>query len=204
MLAGALALALLVPALGGASHTPAPAEPAASADSVVWTIDATHSELTFRIRHLVSRVRGGFDRWNGTIVAEPDRLGSGSVQVAIETASIDTGNERRDDHLRSDDFFSAEAHPRITFRSRKVEQQGERIRIRGDLTMRGVTRPVVLEGTYLGITKDAQGKRRMGFEAETTINRHDFGVSWNRAVESGAMLGDDVEISIVVAAVEGS
>lgn len=201
MLAGALALALLAPALGGASHTPA--EPAISADSVVWTIDATHSELTFRIRHLVSRVRGGFDRWNGTIVADPGRLGNGSVQVAIETASIDTRNERRDTHLRSDDFFSAEAHPQITFRSRKVEQQGENLRIHGDLTMRGVTKPVVLEGTYLGITKDAQGKRRMGFEAETTINRHDFGVSWNRAVESGALLGDEVEISIVVAAVEG-
>lgn len=125
------------------------------------------------------------------------------MEVTIQTGSIDTNNERRDTHLRSADFFDAANHPAITFRSRKVEVRGEKIRVAGDLTIRDVTRPVVLAGELVGAGPDAQGKQRIGFEASTTINRHDFGVSWNNAVESGGLLlGDDVEISMVVAAVQ--
>ncbi|MGI9181338.1 MAG: YceI family protein, partial [Longimicrobiaceae bacterium] len=168
-----------------------------------WQIDRAHSELTFRVRHLVSRVRGSFDDWSGSVVADPNSLANGSVQVAIKTASIDTNHERRDNHLRSDDFFDAASHPEITFRSNRVEVNGESIRIHGDLTMRGVTRPVVLEGSYLGTTRDGQGRQRMGFEAETRVNRQDFGVSWNNMAEGGGVvLGDEVTISIVVAAVQ--
>ncbi len=205
MLSRTLASALLVPALllagrpAAAQMTAAPAKTSAVSN---WKIDAAHSELTFRIRHLVTRVRGTFDQWGGTITADPRNLSGGAVQVSINTASIDTDNTRRDEHLRGGDFFDAANHPAITFQSRNVRVQGKKIRVAGDLTIRGVTKPVVLQGEYLGTTRDASGKQRLGFEAETTINRHDFGVSWNRAVETGAMLGDDVTITLVVAAVE--
>lgn len=199
---------ILTAALLGAallSATPAGAQaPAAAATpaSGTWQIDPTHSELTFRIRHLVSRVRGTFGDWSGTLVMDPARLEAGRVEVAIKTASIDTQNERRDNHLRTADFFDAETHPAITFRSKRVETRGQQLRVHGDLTIRGTTRPVVLEGEFLGATRDAQGRTRVGFQASTTINRHDYGVRWNRAAEGMNVLGDEVEIEMVVAAVQ--
>ncbi|CAN5609378.1 YceI family protein [soil metagenome] len=196
-----LASSLLVGAAPAAAQMASNVVPASRVST--WQIDRAHSELTFRVRHLVSRVRGSFDDWSGSVVADPNSLANGSVQVAIKTASIDTNHERRDNHLRSDDFFDAASHPEITFRSNRVEVNGESIRIHGDLTMRGVTRPVVLEGSYLGTTRDGQGRQRMGFEAETRVNRQDFGVSWNNMAEGGGVvLGDEVTISIVVAAVQ--
>lgn len=198
-----LPLVLLLLALAARPAVAQTAEAGGTAAGVPsWQIDRTHSELTFRIRHLVSRVRGSFDDWQGTLVADPANLAGGAVEVAIRTASINTANERRDNHLRSADFFDAENHPQITFRSTRVEVRGPSIRVHGDLTIRGTTRPVVLEGQYLGITRDAQGRERMGFEAETRINRHDFGVSWNNVAEGGGLvLGDEVTISIAIAAV---
>lgn len=196
-LLAALALAS-VPAAFAADAPPA----AAPAAPVTWRIDATHSELSFRIRHLVSRVSGTFTDWSGTIVADPANLAGGTVSVDIATASITTHNERRDTHLRSDDFFDAPSHPAITFRSTRVEQRGDDLRVHGTLTMRGVTRPVVLEGRMLGITGEP-GRRRIGFEAETRVDRMDYGVRWNRGAEGGGVvLGDEVTIRMVVAAVE--
>ena len=173
----------------------------AAAPAPTWKIDPTHSELTFKVRHLVSRVSGSFGEWSGTIVTEPDRFDGGSVQVDIKTASIHTGNARRDEHLRSGDFFDAAAHPEITFRSQRVAVNGQDLKVHGTLTMRGVTRPVVLEGRSIGRTRDGQGRERIGFEAETRINRFDFGVNWNNLVEGSAVVGDEVTISMVVAAV---
>jgi polyisoprenoid-binding protein YceI len=191
--------ALLVGALQAA---PAAAQAPADGTLPTWRIDATHSELSFRIRHLISRVRGTFGEWGGTLAVDPANLSGGSVQVSIATASIDTNNERRDNHLRTADFFDAPNHPQITFQSRRVEHQAQNLRVHGDLTIRGVTRPVVLEGRFLGSTRDAQGRERIGFEAETTINRHHFNVSWNSVADAGGVvLGDDVTISIVVGAV---
>ncbi len=196
-----LASSLLVGAAPAAAQMASNVVPASRVST--WQIDRAHSELTFRVRHLVSRVRGSFDDWSGSVVADPNSLANGSVQVAIKTASINTNHERRDNHLRSADFFDAASHPEITFRSTRVAVNGESIRIHGDLTMRGVTRPVVLEGSYLGMTRDGQGRQRMGFEAETKVNRQDFGVSWNNVAEGGGVvLGDEVTISIVVAAVQ--
>lgn len=203
MMAGTLASLLLAPALllGGTTPAPAPA-PAPAAAPVTWRIDASHSELTFRIRHLVSRVNGSFNQWGGTIVADPASLAGGSVQVEIQTASIDTNNERRDTHLKSADFFDAATHPTITFRSTRVEVDGRDLKVHGNLTLRGVTKPVVLEGRMLEVGGVA-GKRRIGFEAETTINRMDYGVAWNRAAEGGGVvLGDEVRVSIAIEAVE--
>ena len=200
MLSGLAALTLpLVLAL-----SPAPIVPAAPAEAppVTWRIDQSHSDISFRIRHLVSRVRGTFNDWSGTIVADPRNLAGGSVQVEIKTASIDTNNERRDTHLRSGDFFDAEKHPTITFRSTRVQTRGRRLTVNGNLTMNGITRPVVLTGEAAE-PAGAAGKRRIGFEASTTINRKDFDVTWNRAAEGGGVvLGDEVEITINIEAVE--
>jgi polyisoprenoid-binding protein YceI len=203
-----IAVAALVIGTPGTLPAQQPAAPAtagagdAPTAATTWRIDTSHSELTFRIRHLLTRVRGSFREWNGTLTGEPEDWSRGGVAVAIRTASIDTNNERRDNHLRSDDFFAADAHPEIAFRSARVERAGDRIHIHGDLTIRDVTRPVVLEGEYLGSTTDGQGRRRVAFEAETTVNRQDYGVSWNRAEAGGLLLGDDVAITIMIQAVE--
>jgi polyisoprenoid-binding protein YceI len=187
----------------GAGQSAAPAHPTDSGDAAlpVWRIDASHSDLTFRIRHLVSRVSGTFGEWGGEIMVDPDQLASGSVEVEIAASTIDTNNDRRDGDLRGGDFFDAANHPTITFRGRSLEVQGQRIRVAGDLTIRGVTRPVVLEGEYLGIVRDARGRERIGFEAEAVIDRHDFGISWNRLVEGGNLLGDEVTITVAVQAI---
>ncbi len=187
--AAALAAAIAVPA--AAQPAPAPA-----AGGTAWRIDTNHSELSFRVRHFVSRVRGTFGTWAGTVTAEPGAWADGTVEVTVQTASVDTQHERRDTHLRSADFFDVENHPTMTFRSRAAELDGSRLRLEGDLTIRGVTRPVVLEGEFLG----EQGNRA-GFSASTTVNRLDYGLRWNRIVDGSGMLGDDVEISVVVALV---
>lgn len=195
---------LAIPALLAATAAAAPSiRPVqAPAAPVQWRIDQTHSELTFRIRHLVSRVNGSFNSWGGTITADPASLAGGSVSVDIQTASIDTNSERRDTHLRSADFFDAENHPTITFRSTRVVAQGRELQVHGNLTIRGVSKPVVLQGRMLEVG-GAAGRRRIGFEAETRINRMDYGVSWNRAAEGGGLtLGDEVTISIAIEAVE--
>jgi polyisoprenoid-binding protein YceI len=204
MTLGTLASFLLVPSLLATqpAAAPAPAVHAPAAAPVQWEIDTSHSELTFRVRHLVSRVRGRFNQFGGTIVADPANLAGGSVNVTVQTASIDTNNERRDTHLRSADFFDAATHPTITFRSTRVEVSGNELKVHGNLTMRGVTKPVVLEGQMLEVG-GAPGRRRIGFEATTTVNRMDYGVAWNRAAEGGGVvLGDEVQISIAVEAVE--
>ncbi|MEO8201927.1 MAG: YceI family protein [Gemmatimonadota bacterium] len=171
----------------------------------VWQIDPGHSDVSFRIRHFMSKVRGTFKEWNGTIRADSADWSKGSVNVAITTSSIDTGNERRDNDLRSANFFDAAIFPSITFTSRKVEVNGRNLRVSGDLSMHGVTKPVVLEGSFLGIQPGPQGSERIGFEVRTTINRLDYGVTWNRAVEGGGvMLGDEVEIDISVEGVRRS
>jgi polyisoprenoid-binding protein YceI len=191
---------LLLLAAVAATYAVSPSTAAAQAPT--WQIDATHSELSFRIRHYLTRVRGTFGKWSGSVTADPKALNQGSVEVTIDAKSIDTNDERRDNHLRSPDFFATDSFPTMAFKSSRVEVKGESIKVYGDLTMRGITKPVVLEGTYNGVAKDAQGKERIGFEASTKINRLDHKVTWNRALEGGgAMLGDEVEISIQIEAV---
>jgi polyisoprenoid-binding protein YceI len=170
-----------------------------------WKIDVTHSELTFRIRHFVSKVRGQFNRWEGNITSSSDKsFDGGSVDIAIDATSIDTNNERRDNDLRSANFFEVEKYPGIAFKSTNAEVAGNDITITGELTLKGVTKPVVLKGSYNGVTtSDARGTVRAGFEASTKLNRLDWGVSWNRAVEGGgAMLGDEVEITVAIEAIK--
>lgn len=182
----------------------APGKPQPAAWPVVpatWTIDPVHSDISFRIRHFVSRVRGDFNDWDGTISGDPADWSTASVEVHIRTASVNTKNERRDNDLRSQRFFAADSFPEITFRSTKVEVTGSDIAITGDLTMRGVTKSVVLKGEYLGLAPGKNGADKVGFEATTTINRQEFGVSYNRVVEGGGtFLGDDVEITLEIEA----
>ncbi len=199
--------ALAVAVLGalGPLAAPAPAAPSArlSADTVAtYRIDVGHSDISFRIRHMMSRTRGTFNQWAGTISADPADWTTGSVDVTIQAASIDTRHERRDADLRSDNFFDVETFPTITFRSTRVDVSGTTLSITGDLTIRDVTRSVVLQGEFLGVTGKGTPRERIGFEASTTINRLDYGVKWNRAVEGGGvLLGDEVEISIGIEAV---
>jgi len=197
MLALVATLALLspvpVPPAGVTDSTPAPA---------IWKVDKTHSELSFRIRHLVSNVSGTFLDWDATITGDPADWSAGSVVVNIRTASITTNNDRRDTHLKSSDFFDVVTYPDLTFKSTSVKVSGETVTLVGDLTMRGVTRSVTLAGSYHGIQKVENGRDRVGFDVTTTINRLDYGVSYNRTVEGGGvLLGDDVTIQVSVAAV---
>lgn len=173
----------------------------ANGTTATWKIDTNHSELTFSIRHLVSRVRGEFREWSGTIVADPDDWTSAVVEISVNPNTVDTNNERRDADLKSENHFDVAHFPVITYKSTRVERKGDSVRVFGDLTMHGVTKPVVLDGRFLGTTGPV-GKRRAGFEAITTINRQDFNMRWNRAVEGGNLIGDDVKLEIVIAAVQ--
>ena len=200
MLAQLFAAVLMVPALTvpvARPSTPVPAAPA------VWTIDKGHSSVNFQIRHFVSKVRGAFADFKGTITADPDSWENAQIDVEIATPSITTHNDRRDADLRSPNFFAVDTFPTITFKSTRIERKGDAAKIYGNLTMRGVTRAVVLDGQFNGIQKGSgQATDRVGFDASTTINRLDYGVKWNRAAEGGGvMLGDEVKIEINVEAV---
>ncbi len=194
---------LVLLALLTLSPAPGPAAPARDTTApVTWMVDKTHSELLFRVRHMVSRVTGTFTDWDATITAEPGNWNAGSVAVNVRTASIDTNNERRDTHLRSPDFFETEKYPLMTFRSTSVVVRGEAVTLTGDLTIRDVTRRVVLTGSFLGLAAGAQGRDRIGFTVSGTVNRMDYGLTWNRAAEGGGLvLADDVTIDVTVAAV---
>ena len=181
----------------------APGPVRAEADSISGRFDTGHSEVSFRIRHFMSRVRGRFDQWQGTLVADPSNMANGSVDVTIQSGSINTSHERRDNDLRSANFFLVDSFPIITFKSRRVEVRDSALRITGDPTIKNITREVVLEGLFLGSTgRPEPRQQRIGFTAATTIDRTHFGIVWNWAVEGGGlMLGDEVEIEVNIEAV---
>ena len=169
-----------------------------------WNIDPSHSSVNFTVRHMViSKVRGAFGRFEGALDFDPENPAASKAQVRIETASIDTREAKRDEHLRSGDFFAAEKYPALTFQSTKVEKtDGDQYRVSGNLTIRDTTRPVVLEAEFLGGGKDPWGNERIGFSAHTSINRKEFGLTWNQALETGGLLvGEKIEIAIDVEAV---
>lgn len=168
----------------------------------VWVVDPNHSEAAFRIRHLVSNVSGRFNEFEGRIQVDEENPADSSVSFTIDAASIDTGNERRDGHLRSEDFFDVENHPEITFESTRVEPKGDGLyHVTGDLTMRGVTKQVTLPVRHLGTMTGMGGRDVAGFEVETTLDRKDFGIVWNRALDTGGVvLGDEVAVRISIEA----
>jgi len=190
------------PALAQTAAAPARSAAASAATATTYQIDPVHSELSFRIRHLLGRVAGTFGEWNGTIVMDTVTPANSKVDVTVRTASIDTRVKQRDDHLRSPDFFAADSFPTITFKSTNVSIVGNQIRVLGNLTMRGVTKPVLLSGTYEGRFRDPWGKMRTAFIASTTVDRTDFGVSFNGPFEQIGQIGNDVWIEIAIEAVE--
>lgn len=178
------------------------AAPARAADT--FEIDPVHSDVTFEIRHLVSRVGGQFGEFDGTISMDPEDPSSSSVEFRIDAASIDTRNERRDGHLRSEDFFWVEEHPEISFRSTGIEKTGESTYdVQGILTMRGVSKEITLPVELFGVMQDPWGNQRAGFGTETVLDRKDFGIEWNQALDQGGVvLGDDVTVRIRLEAVQ--
>jgi len=162
-----------------------------------WKLDPTHSELSFWVRHLkISKVRGTFENFDVTVITpeDPSKI---SVEASIDVSSVSTGVEARDNHLRSSDFFLVEEHPHMLFRSTGFQVDGDDFTMEGELTLRGVTQPVTLTGEFGGVITDDYGNIKAGASASTKINRQDFGVSWNAALEAGGFtLGDDVTISI--------
>lgn len=168
-----------------------------------YIIERDHSEIGFQVRHAgIAKVRGSFMDYDGTIVVADD-LAQSRTEVEIRTASIFTGSDARDNHLRSADFFDAENNPAITFVSSEVRADDDEMTIVGDLTINGVTRPVTLEVDYNGAATDPFGNERIGFEAKTKINRKDFGLTWNAALETGGVLvSDQVTLRLEVSAVK--
>lgn len=170
----------------------------------IYAVDPAHSEVGFRVRHLgLSTVRGLFNDVDGVVEFTDDHLGSLKAKATIGAASIYTNEADRDDHLRSADFFDAENHPEITFVSGEViSADGKEFTVTGDLTIRGVTKPVVLEGEYLGSAVDPWGNDRVALQAEGTINRTDYGLNWNEVLETGGFLvGEEVTLVLDVQAV---
>jgi polyisoprenoid-binding protein YceI len=167
-----------------------------------FEIDKTHSEATFQVRHLITKVRGRFADFSGTIDFNADQPTQSSVNVTIQATSIDTSTPDRDAHLRSDDFFAVEKYPTITFESTAITALGGNdYQVAGNLTIRGVTKAITIAVTLLGTAVDPWGNQKLAFEGEVTINRKDYGLNWNAALEAGGFLvGDDVKISLSIQA----
>ncbi len=178
------------------------ASASASAFASDWDIDPSHSHVGFGIRHMmVSTVHGTFDKYTGSIALDDADVSKSKAHIEIDAASIDTGNAKRDEHLRSPDFFDAAHYPKITFDSTRVEKRGaDGLSVTGNLTIRNVTKPVILSVSGLtGEVKDPWGGVRRGASAQTKINRKDFGLTWNKALETGGVVvGDDVTIDLEV------
>jgi polyisoprenoid-binding protein YceI len=165
-------------------------------------IDRSHSEVGFQVRHLLSKVRGRFTDFDGTIEFDEASPAASRVDVTIQARSIDTGEPDRDKHLRSGDFFDVETYPTLTFTSTAVTPRGEHTYdVAGDLTIHGATRQVTLPASFLGSAQDPWGQTKFVFEGELTLNRKDFGLTWNAALETGGFLvGDEVKVTLSIQA----
>ena len=166
---------------------------------MAWQIDTSHSDIQFSVRHMmISKVRGRFENFSGTVNFDESNPTNTTVEIAVDLNSINTRDEKRDGHLRSADFFDVENYPTMTFVSKKVEQTDEfNGRLIGDLTIRGVTHEVALDVQYSGTAKSPWGTTSAGFSAKGKVNRKEFGLNWNAALETGGVLvGEDVEIAI--------
>ena len=181
----------------------APLTPASSETAKTYVIDKTHSDVSFQVRHLVTKVRGRFADFDAEIRAVPEAPEESSVRFTIRSASIDTDLPDRDQHLRSADFFDADEHPEITFVSSRIRPAGDdRYDVTGLLTLRGVAKEMTLPVSFLGFVSDPWGNEKAGFETEVVLNRKDFGMVWNAALDNGGVvLGDKVTVSIALEAV---
>jgi len=172
---------------------------------MAWEIDPSHSEATFSVKHMMfSTVRGHFNVLSGHLHIDEEHPENSWVDAQVDASSVDTRDEKRDGHLRSPDFFDAEHYPTLTFKSTKVEKLGgDEYRVLGDLTMHGVTKPVVFNAKYNGLGKNPWGLQVAGLSAKTKVNRKDWGLNWNAALESGGVLvSEDVNIEIDLEALQ--
>jgi polyisoprenoid-binding protein YceI len=175
----------------------------AQTDLATYAIDASHSRVGFAVRHLgFSKVRGSFEKFDGTIQLDPEDLSTFRADATIDASTINTGDAKRDEHLRSGDFFEVETYPELTFKATNVKDvSGSSFTILGDLTMHGVTKTVELKGEFLGSGVDPWGNQKIAVEAKTTINRKDFGLNWNAALETGGVLvSEKVELQLDIQA----
>ncbi|HEY5147047.1 MAG TPA: YceI family protein [Polyangiaceae bacterium] len=169
-----------------------------------YTIDTTHSDVGFSVRHMVfAKVRGHFTKWTADLAFDPADPSKDAVNVSIDVGSIDTREAQRDGHLKSPDFLDAAKYPTITYKSTKVERAGDKkYAVMGDLTIHGVTKPVKLDVEELGGGKDPWGNQRIAFQAKTRVDRGEFGLKWNQALETGGVLvGEHIEIEIDIEAI---
>lgn len=166
---------------------------------MIWQIDPSHTTIEFAVKHMmISTVRGKFKTFDGTLNIDPDNPAASRVEGSIDTASIDTQEEQRDAHLRSADFFDVENYPKMTFRSSRIEPRGaNQFKVYGQLTIKGVTREVVFDVADEGRAQDPWGNQRWGVSATTKLNRKDFGLTWNVALETGGWLvSDEIKVSV--------
>jgi polyisoprenoid-binding protein YceI len=171
-----------------------------------WDFDLSHSSINFHVRHLmVSKVHGRFTKWSGALELDEADLTKSRLDVTIDAASVDTKEDKRDGHLRSPDFFDVEKFPTLTFKSTKIAKDGDGYQVTGDLTIRGITKEVVLEVEGGQQVKDPWGGTRTGFSASTKINRKDFGLTWNVALEAGGfVVGDKIDITLEIEAIKAA
>ena len=183
----AFSVALLLPAL-------------AAADPATYKVDPSHSAVSFTVRHFVSNVPGRFREFEGVIKHDKQKPEASSVNFTVQAASIDTDNNDRDEHLRGADFFDVQKHPTLSFASTSVKaKDANNLEVTGDLTMHGVTKRVTIPVEFLGSVKGPRGEKA-GFETSFTVNRKDYGIVWNRVLDAGPVLGDDVKVTISIEA----
>ncbi len=161
-----------------------------------WSFDKAHSSIAFNVEHLViSEVTGNFGSFDGSVVSKSDDFDGSKINFTVDVGSVDTDNEKRDNHLKSDDFFNAEAHPKMVFEGTLEHVDGKNYKLKGDLTIRDVTKPVELEAKHGGTIKDPYGNTKAGFKVTGVINRFDYNMKFNAAMETGGLVvGDEVEI----------
>lgn len=184
------------------------AQQGTAASTTAWVLDPAHTLVEFSAKHMmITTVKGRFAEVSGTIHVDEQNPNRSSVEAVIDAASLDTRTQQRDDHLRSADFLDVVNYPKITFRSTRIEgaahAEGDRFKVVGDLTIRGTTCEVTLDATFDGTAKDPWGGERAGFTATTKIDRRDFGLTWNQALEAGGVLvSNEIRISIEAQAVK--
>jgi polyisoprenoid-binding protein YceI len=189
----------------GSPHRHRARRPADEGESaMVWVVDSTHTHVGFSVKHMmVTTVRGTFKEYSGTLQLDTENFASSKFEGEVDVASIDTQNADRDTHLRTNDFFDAPAFPKITFKSTKIAPKGDEFVVTGDLTIRGVTKSVDFDVEFFGTSKNPYGQTVAGVSAKTTINRKDFGVSFNAVLETGGVaVGEKVKIEIELEATQ--
>lgn len=201
LVAGTLAAVVLAGAQGAAAQTVSGISGRLPPQETKWVVDMVHSQVDFGVRHLVGRVRGTFTRWYAVLTTKDGDWKLGTVDVSVQTASLNTGNGYRDDDLRSDRFFAVARYPKMTFQGTGFAATDSTLDVSGILTIKGHSKPVVLSGQYRGIAKDREGHERIAFEATGAVDRRDFGISWNESIAGTELIGNDVEIRIGIEAV---